>query len=41
MKGGQILVRTVSVWGLPLLLIALIGVFSLLRPDTFPTAFTL
>jgi len=40
MKGGQILVRTVSVWGLPLLLIALIGVFSLLRPDTFPTAFT-
>ena len=40
MNGGQLLVRTVSVWGLPLLLLVLIGVFSALRPDTFPTAFT-
>ena len=32
--------RTVAVWGLPILLLALIAFFSLLRPDTFPTAFT-
>ena len=33
-------VRLVSVWGLPLLLLALVVVFSALLPDTFPTAFT-
>ena len=33
-------VRPVSVWGLPLPLVALVVVFSALLPDTFPTAFT-
>ena len=33
-------VRIVSVWGLPILLLGLIAAFSLLLPETFPTAFT-
>ena len=37
---GAFAVRIVSVWGLLLLLLALIAVFSLLLPNTFPTAFT-
>lgn len=35
-----ILLRIVSVWGLLLLLVLLIVVFTILKPDTFPTAFT-
>ncbi len=35
------LARVMSVYGLVVLLIALIGAFSLLRPDTFPTILTL
>ena len=34
------LLRVVSVWGLLLLLVLLIIVFTILKPDTFPTAFT-
>jgi ribose transport system permease protein len=34
------LVRIVSTWGLLLLLVGLIVLFSLLKPDTFPTQFT-
>ena len=34
------LLRVVSVWGLLLLLVLLILVFSILMPDTFPTPFT-
>ncbi len=34
------IVRIVSTWGLLLLLIGLIVLFSLLKPDTFPTQFT-
>lgn len=35
-----VLARIVSVWGLLILLLALIVLFSALKPDTFPTAFT-
>ena len=37
---GAFVVRAVSVWGLLFLLLALIVTFSLLLPQTFPTAFT-
>lgn len=40
MSAINALVRLVSVWGLLLLLVLLILVFSSLLPDTFPTAFT-
>jgi ribose transport system permease protein len=40
MKAGNLLVRLVSVWGLLIVLLALIVLFSLVKPDTFPTAFT-
>jgi ribose transport system permease protein len=33
------LIRLISVWGLLVLLVALIVIFSVLKPDTFPTAF--
>ena len=41
-SGGAfgLLVRVVSVWGLLLLLALLVAIFSVLLPDTFPTAFT-
>lgn len=35
----QPLIRLISVWGLLVLLVALIAMFSVLKPDTFPTAF--
>jgi len=35
---GQAIVRVLPVYGLPLLTILLIGLFSLLLPDSFPTA---
>ena len=38
---GPAITRAISVWGLLLLLILLIIVFSLLRPDTFPTFFNI
>src|SRR5471032_3014072 len=38
---GQTITRIVSVWGLLVLLILLLIVFSLLRPDTFPTLFNI
>jgi ribose transport system permease protein len=38
---GPAITRAISVWGLLLLLIILIIVFSLLRPDTFPTFFNI
>ena len=36
---GPTITRAISVWGLLVLLIVLLIVFSLLRPDTFPTLF--
>ncbi|MEP0324999.1 ABC transporter permease [Bauldia litoralis] len=33
-------IRIVSSWGLPILLVGLIVLFSILRPDSFPTQFT-
>jgi ribose transport system permease protein len=38
---GPAITRAISVWGLLLLLIILIIVFSVLRPDTFPTFFNI
>ena len=38
---GPAITRAISVWGLLVLLILLIIVFSLLRPDTFPTFFNI
>jgi ribose transport system permease protein len=38
---GPAITRAISVWGLLVLLIMLIIVFSLLRPDTFPTFFNI
>ena len=38
---GPAITRAISVWGLLLLLLILIIVFSLLRPDTFPTFFNI
>jgi ribose transport system permease protein len=38
---GQTITRIVSIWGLLVLLILLLIVFSLLRPDTFPTLFNI
>jgi ribose transport system permease protein len=38
---GGVVARAISVWGLLVLLIALIIVFSLLRPDTFLTFFNI
>ena len=40
-KGGPqaVLIHLVSVWGLLVLLVALVVAFSILKPDTFPTAF--
>jgi len=40
MKAGNLLVRIVSVWGLLIVLVLLVALFSALRPETFPTAFT-
>ncbi len=39
-RAAHWVVRLVSVWGLLLLLVGLIVAFSLLLPNTFPTAFT-
>jgi ribose transport system permease protein len=36
---GPAIIRAISVWGLLILLVLLLIVFSLLRPDTFPTFF--
>lgn len=36
---GAMIVHLISVWGLLVLLIVLVAAFSLLLPDTFPTAF--
>ena len=36
---NALVIRLISVWGLLVLLVLLIVVFSLLKPDTFPTAF--
>jgi ribose transport system permease protein len=38
---GSAITRAVSVWGLLILLILLLIVFSLLKPDTFPTYFNI
>ncbi len=38
---GPAVTRAISVWGLLVLLIALLAIFSLLRPDTFPTFFNI
>ena len=38
---GPAITRAISVWGLLILLVLLIIVFSLLRPDTFPTLFNI
>ena len=38
---GPAITRAISVWGLLVLLVLLIIVFSLLRPDTFPTLFNI
>jgi len=38
---GPAITRAISVWGLLILLILLLVVFSLLRPDTFPTFFNI
>jgi ribose transport system permease protein len=38
---GPAITRAISVWGLLVLLIVLLIVFSLLRPDTFPTFFNI
>jgi ribose transport system permease protein len=38
---GPAITRAISVWGLLVLLVVLIVVFSLLRPDTFPTFFNI
>jgi ribose transport system permease protein len=38
---GPAITRAISVWGLLVLLIVLLIVFSLLRPDTFPTLFNI
>ena len=38
---GPAITRAVSVWGLLVLLIVLLVVFSLLKPDTFPTFFNI
>ncbi len=40
MNAGHLLVRVVSVWGLLIVLLLLIALFSALMPDTFVTAFT-
>jgi ribose transport system permease protein len=37
---GNFIMRLVSVWGLPIVLVALLVLFSAIKPDTFPTAFT-
>lgn len=39
-RGSAPLVRALSTWGLVILLVVLIGFFSLLAPNTFPTLFT-
>jgi ribose transport system permease protein len=38
---GPAITRAISIWGLLVLLILLIIVFSMLRPDTFPTLFNM
>src|SRR6202167_3122175 len=38
---GPAITRAISVWGLLVLLIVLLVVFSLLRPETFPTLFNI
>ena len=38
---GPAITRAISVWGLLILLVLLVIVFSLLRPDTFPTLFNI
>src|SRR6202142_3005446 len=38
---GPAITRAISIWGLLVLLIVLLIVFSLLRPDTFPTYFNI
>src|SRR5260221_9399533 len=38
---GPAITRAISIWGLLVLLILLLIVFSLLRPDTFPTLFNI
>jgi ribose transport system permease protein len=38
---GSAITRAISVWGLLVLLVVLIVVFSLLKPDTFPTFFNI
>src|SRR6202795_4603278 len=38
---GPAITRAISVWGLLVLLILLLIVFSLLKPDTFPTFFNI
>jgi ribose transport system permease protein len=38
---GSVITRAISVWGLLVLLIVLLVVFSLLRPETFPTLFNI
>ena len=38
---GPAITRAISVWGLLVLLILLLVVFSLLKPDTFPTFFNI
>ena len=40
MRLGRGVTHLVSVWGLPLVVVLLIVVFSLILPQTFPTAFT-
>ena len=38
---GPAITRAISVWGLLVLLVLLVIVFSILRPDTFPTLFNI
>jgi ribose transport system permease protein len=40
MNFSATLTRIIAVWGLPLLLVLLVLLFSILKPDTFLTAFT-
>jgi ribose transport system permease protein len=40
-RAGSAITRAISVWGLLVLLIVLLVVFSLLRPETFPTLFNI
>ena len=35
---GQVVLRVLPYYGLPILTVLLIGVFSLLLPESFPTA---